>query len=92
MRHMIIIALLSPIAFADQITIPFLLTNNTVADAMDINANIEALLTESNENDARITNLETILKVDEAELNLSVGSTLPNIRPDVGNDLSLIHI
>ena len=87
MRHMIIIALLSPIAFADQITIPFLLTNNTVADAMDINANIEALLTESNENDARITNLETILKVDEAELNLSVGSTLPNIRPDVGNDL-----
>ncbi len=87
MRHMTVIALLSPIAFADQLTMPVVLTNNTVADAMDVNANMEALLTESNENDARITALETNLKVDETYLNVSLGSTLPNIRPDSGNDL-----
>ena len=87
MRHMTVIALLSPIAFADQLTMPVVLTNNTVADAMDVNANMEALLTESNENDARITTLETNLKVDETYLNVSLGSTLPNIRPDSGNDL-----
>ena len=87
MRQMSIIALLSPIAFADQLTMPFLLTNNTVADAMDVNANMEALLNESNENDRRITTLETNLEVDEDLRNVSVGSALPNVTSDSSNDL-----
>ena len=87
MRQMSIIALLSPIAFADQLTMPFLLTNNTVADAMDVNAHMEALLNESNENDRRITTLETNLEVDEDLRNVSVGSALPNVTSDSSNDL-----
>ena len=47
---------------ADNITLPNQLSNETVADADDVQANFDALLNESNDNDQRIFQNQTSLQ------------------------------
>ncbi|MDA8555025.1 hypothetical protein N9K98_07410 [Luminiphilus sp.] len=58
MKRVALLLCLSHFAFADQITIPNPLTNNTVADANAVQANFDVIASESNENDLRITGNE----------------------------------
>lgn len=58
MKRIALLLGLAPFAFADQITIPNPLSNNSVADATAVQGNFDALAAESNENDSRITALE----------------------------------
>ncbi len=64
-------------ASADQLSLPNVLSNNTVADATEVNENFDALVGESNENDSRVTSLETLLYVLDGS-NLVVGNGLLN--------------
>ena len=59
MKRVALLLCLTPFAFADQITIPNPLSNNSVADAIAVQENFDTLLAESNENDSRITELES---------------------------------
>jgi hypothetical protein len=55
------LVLVPAMAYAAVISVPHTFTNGTVADAVEINANFDALIVESNDQDARIAALEAAL-------------------------------
>lgn len=64
---MIFCALFLPLSgFADPINTPNTLTNNTVADAQQVQENFDAVVSESNQNDGRITDIEALIKLDNS--------------------------
>ena len=87
--RLFLLCLLSVSLFAlgDVVSVPNTFSDNTVADAADVNENFEALVSESNENDTRIGTLEANVRRDDTDLNLAVGSGLKNLAPDPANDL-----
>ncbi len=52
------VILIPATAYAAQIVIPNVFSNGTVADANEVNANFDALTTESNAQDTRLSSLE----------------------------------
>lgn len=56
---LVCLALVPVTAYAAQISAPFAFVNGTVADANQVNANFDALVSESNDQDTRIGALET---------------------------------
>ena len=52
------IALITPVLTAGPITLPNTFQNGVIADANDVNTNFNTLVTESNAQDTRITQLE----------------------------------
>ena len=60
-----ILVSVASIASADQVAIPHTFSNGTVADADSVNANFQALIVESNDQDSRISALEATVAAHE---------------------------
>ena len=76
MKRALLILLLSPIALADQISIPFAPQQDTVASAEEMATNLDTLKNESNENDDRIGVLEADVSIDSTFNNAAYGNGL----------------
>ena len=87
-KRVVLLLFLSSFAFADQITIPNPLTNNTVADAEAVQYKFNILVSESNENDGRLTNLESMIMTDGNLKNIAVGDGLSAVTPNGQDPLS----
>lgn len=47
-------------AWGSSVSVPYVFTNGTIADADEVNANLQALANAVNDNDARVSTLDTI--------------------------------
>ncbi len=59
-----VLMIASPAAIANQIEMPFLFVDGTIANADDVNDNFSTLLSESNDQDSRITAMENRLQLN----------------------------
>ena len=88
MKYITLLLFLTPSVLADQITIPHQLANNSIADALHVQSNFDALVVESNRNDQRLASLESLLQIDSKLGNVALGDGLRATEPDNTDPLS----
>ena len=66
MKRVALLLCLSSFAFAQNIELPHTLSNGSVADADELMANFNVLLTKANGDDSRITDIEAIISLDNS--------------------------
>ena len=66
MKRVALLLFLSSFAFAQNIELPHTLSNGSVADADELMANFNVLLTKANGDDSRITDIEAIISLNNS--------------------------
>ena len=85
------VALLTPAAaYAAIIGVPNMFSNGTIADANEVNANFSALVSESNDQDARLASLEASVASHNSSIATNSSSIALNLS-SISNNISNIN-